>query len=167
MSKHLLVTADDFGIRAARADDLPAVVGLVRALAEFEKLTGPDAEAEARLMADFQTDRYRLLVADHDARVVGYALYFMTYSTFLARPSLYLEDLFVLPDARRLGIGTAFLKRLIEQAAATGCGRFEWTVLDWNESAQAFYRSLGAEVLPEWRICRLEGDKLLAAARKA
>jgi GNAT superfamily N-acetyltransferase len=157
----------DFLIREAVADDLPSVVGLMRALAEFEKLVGPDAVAEARFIADFQTDRYRLLVADLDERVVGYALYFMTYSTFLARPSLYLEDLFVLPDARRHGIGTAFLKRLIGQAAATGCGRFEWTVLDWNEPAQAFYRSLGADVLPEWRICRLEGEKLLAAARKS
>src|SRR5258708_38619896 len=90
----------------------------------------------------------------------------MTYSTFLARPSLYLEDLFVLPEARRLGIGTAFFKHLIAQAAATGCGRFEWTVLDWNEPAQTFYRLLGAEGLPEWRICRLEGEKLLAAARR-
>jgi GNAT superfamily N-acetyltransferase len=157
----------DFVIREAVADDLPSVIGLVRALADFEKLPGPDAAAEARFTADFQTDRYRLLVADLDARVVGYALYFMTYSTFLARPSLYLEDLFVLPEARRHGIGTAFLKRLIDHAAASGCGRFEWTVLDWNDPAQAFYRSLGADVLPEWRICRLEGDKLLAAARKS
>jgi GNAT superfamily N-acetyltransferase len=156
----------EFVIRPGVAGDLPAVVGLVRALADFEKLPGPDADAEARFIADFPTDRYRLLVADLDGRVVGYALYFMTYSTFLARPSLYLEDLFVLPEARRHGIGTAFLKRLIEQAATTGCGRFEWTVLDWNEPAQAFYRSLGAEVLPDWRICRLEGETLLAAARR-
>lgn len=156
----------EFVIRPAVAQDLPSVVGLVRALAEFEKLPGPDAAAEARLIVDFQTDRYRLLVAELDERVVGYALYFMTYSTFLARPSLYLEDLFVVPEARRLGIGTAFLKTLIEQAAALGCGRFEWTVLDSNEPAQAFYRSLGADVLPDWRICRLEGEKLLAAGRR-
>jgi len=156
----------DYSIRDAIADDLPAVVGLVRALADFENLPGPDAAAEARLIADFQTGRYRLLVAEQGGRVVGYALYFMTYSTFLARTSLYLEDLFVLPEARRLGIGTAFLKRLITHAAEAGCGRFEWTVLDWNEPAQNFYRSLGADVLPDWRICRLEGEKLLAAARR-
>jgi GNAT superfamily N-acetyltransferase len=142
-------------IRAATRNDLPAIVALVRALAEFEKLPGPDAAAEARLAGDFERERFGVLVAEIDGRVVGFALYFMTYSTFLGRPSLYLEDLFVLPEARRRGIGTGFFQRLIEMARELGCGRFEWTVLDWNEPAQNFYRSLGADVLPDWRICRV------------
>jgi GNAT superfamily N-acetyltransferase len=142
-------------IRDATRDDLQAIVALVRALADFEKLPGPDAAAEARLVDDFERERFKVLVAELDGRVVGFALYFMTYSTFLGRPSLYLEDLFVLREARRLGIGTAFFRRLIEMAKDLGCGRFEWTVLDWNEAAQNFYRSLGADVLPDWRICRM------------
>src|SRR4051812_13800422 len=155
-----------FAIRAAHAGDLPRVVDLVRDLARFEKLEGPDDEAAARLASDFEARKFGLSVADRAGEVVGYALFFMTYSTFLARPSLYLEDLFVLPEARRAGIGAAFMKQLITLATEAGCGRFEWTVLDWNEPAQKFYRSLGAEVLPDWRICRLEGEKLFAAARK-
>jgi GNAT superfamily N-acetyltransferase len=146
---------NNFVIRPAAAHDLPAVVTLIRALADFEQLPGPDEAAADRLAADFVGERYQVLVAEIDRRVVGFALYFMTYSTFLARPSLYLEDLFVLPEARRRGIGTAFFRRLIELAKERGCGRFEWTVLDWNEPAQSFYRSLGAEVLPDWRICRM------------
>jgi GNAT superfamily N-acetyltransferase len=142
-------------IRAATTDDLPAIVELVRALAEFEKLPGPDAEAEARLAGDFERGRFQVLVAEIDGGMVGFALYFMTYSTFRGRPSLYLEDLFVLPEARRRGIGTAFFGRLVEVAKQLGCGRFEWTVLEWNEPAQNFYRSLGADVLPDWRICRI------------
>jgi GNAT superfamily N-acetyltransferase len=153
-------TLKTFLIRPARTADLPQVVALVRELALFEKLPGPDNAAAARLTADFDAQRFDLLVAERGGQVVGYALSFMTYSTFLARPSLYLEDLFVDPGARRLGIATAFLKELAKRALERGCGRFEWSVLDWNTPAQDFYRSLGAEVLAEWRICRIQGDNL-------
>jgi GNAT superfamily N-acetyltransferase len=149
-------------IRAARADDLGQVVTLIRALAEFEKLPGPDADAERRLHEDFAATppRFQLLVADDGGECVAYALYFFIYSTFLARPSLYLEDLFVRPDRRSRGIARAMLERLARVAVDTGCGRFEWTVLDWNERAKKFYRSLGARILPEWQVCRVDGDAL-------
>jgi GNAT superfamily N-acetyltransferase len=160
-----------FHIRPAEERDGPGFVALVRALAEFEKLAGPDDAAAARLQADAfgPARRFELLVAERETaseegapsgELVGYALYFMTYSTFLARPSLYLEDLFVLPSWRGRGVGAAFMRSLGREAVARGCGRFEWTVLDWNVRAQAFYESLGARVLGEWRVCRVDGEAL-------
>lgn len=155
--------APSFLIRPATAHDGPALVALVRALAEYERIPGPDDAAAERLMADVLTGRhFDLLLAESDGRVAGYALFFFTYSTFLARPSLYLEDLFVLPTYWRCGIGTAFMRRLATLAVERGCGRFEWTVLDWNHRAQDFYASMGARLLPDWRICRLEGEALEA-----
>jgi hypothetical protein len=156
-------------IRPAEARDLPSVVSLVRALAEFEKLPGPDDAAARRLTSDFAAGRYSLLVADAGTRVVGYAIYFFTYSTFLARPSLYLEDLFVHPDARARGVGERFMRALAAEAETRGCGRFEWTVLDWNVDAQKFYRRLGAEILPGWWTCRIthDGDGITRLAARA
>jgi GNAT superfamily N-acetyltransferase len=156
---------NETNIRAAEARDLPPVVGLVRALADFEKLEGPDEAAARRLADDFAAGRYSLLVADDGERIVGYALYFFTYSTFLARPSLYLEDLFVHPGARGQGIGERFMRALAKEAVKRGCGRFEWTVLDWNVDAQKFYRRLGAEVMSSWWTCRVTGDALTALAK--
>jgi GNAT superfamily N-acetyltransferase len=151
-------------IRAAEARDLPAVVALVRALAEFEKLPGPDDAAARRLADDFAAARYSMFVADAGGHVVGYAIYFFTYSTFLAKASLYLEDLFVHPGARGRGIGERFMRALAAEAARRGCGRFEWTVLDWNVDAQKFYRRLGAEVMSSWWTCRVTGDGLTQLA---
>ena len=156
---------DDTNIRAAEPRDLPSVVGLVRALADFEKLPGPDEAAARRLIDDFAAGRYSLFVAEAGGDIVGYALYFFTYSTFLARPSLYLEDLFVHPSARGRGVGEGFMRALAKEAERRGCGRFEWTVLDWNVDAQKFYRRLGAEILPSWWICRVTGEGLTALAR--
>ena len=156
---------NDTIIRAAETCDLPSVIGLVRALAEFEKLPGPDDDAARRLADDFAARRYSLLVAEASGAIVGYALYFFTYSTFLAQPSLYLEDLFVHPDARGRGVGERFMRALAKEAVAHGCGRFEWTVLDWNVDAQKFYRRLGAEVMSTWWTCRVTGDGLIALAK--
>ncbi len=144
-------------IRPACPADGPAFLELVSALADFEKLTGPDAGARERLLADAFADppRYDLWVADDGGRVVAYAVTFATYSTFLARPGLWLEDLFVHPDARRRGIATAMLAHLRGVAEARGCGRFEWNVLDWNVDAQKLYRGIGAEMLDDWRLVRL------------
>ncbi|MDB4970705.1 MAG: acetyltransferase domain protein, partial [Myxococcales bacterium] len=105
-------------------------------------------------------------VAETRGTIIGYALYFFTYSTFLAQPSLYLEDLYVEPSARGRGLGARFMRTLAAEALRRGCGRFEWTVLSWNVRAQKFYRSLGAELLEDWRICRVSGDgiKRLASA---
>lgn len=154
----------EFLIRPAERHDLGAVIGLIRQLAEFERLPGPDEAAAARFSADFlrSDPRFELLVAEARSEVVAYALYFMTYSTFLARPSLFLEDLFVRPEQRSRGIGAALLRRLGRVAAERGCGRFEWAVLDWNLRARSFYTSLGARLLPDWRVCRVEGDALAA-----
>lgn len=153
-------------IRPGEARDLPAVIALVRALADFEKLPGPDEAAAARFAQDFARGRFRLFVADAGGTLVGYALYFYNYSTFLARPSLYLEDLFVQPAARGRGIGGRFMRALAAEAEREGCGRFEWCVLDWNVAAQEFYRSLGAAVLDGWWICRLEGDGITKLASR-
>ena len=97
-------------------------------------------------------------------RPVGFALYFYNFSTFLTRRGLYLEDLFVVEDARRRGYGKAIIRHLAQKALDEGCGRFDWSVLDWNQPAIDFYEGLGAEVLPDWRICRLSGEALLRAA---
>jgi len=155
-----------YAIRAATAEDVPSVVQLVRELATFEALPGPDEAAAARLAADFACGRFGLWVADRDGEIAAYALHFMTYSTFLARPSLYLEDLYVRPLARRHGLATAMLSALARHAFELGCGRFEWTVLDWNEPAQTFYRGLGADVLPDWRVCRVTGSALAQMASR-
>ena len=149
-------------VRPARLEDVNAIVGLIRELAEFEKLShlvevtpqtlrphlfGPKPVAEA-------------LVAEVGDEVVAFALFFTNFSTFLGRPGLYLEDLYVQPAQRGKGIGEALLKQLAKLAVQRGCGRFEWSVLDWNEGAIRFYEKMGATVMPEWRICRVTGDAL-------
>lgn len=154
---------------AESAEDGALIVGLIRALADFERLEGPDDEAAARIIRDgFETDppMYRALLAVDDSEsdtpggAIGYAITFNTYSTFLGKPSLYLEDLFVLPAHRGRGIGKALLMRCIEIARQTGCGRVEWSVLDWNTEAQRFYNSLGAKHLKEWHLYRLDSDAI-------
>ncbi len=105
------------------------------------------------------------MVAELNGAVVGFALYFHNFSTFLAKPGLYLEDLYVQPAQRGRGIGKALLRHLAALALERGCGRFEWSVLDWNHSAIGFYESLGARLLPDWRICRVTGAALPALAR--
>jgi GNAT superfamily N-acetyltransferase len=145
-------------IREARRDDAPAIVALVRALAEFESLPGPTDEAAARFVEHcFGPARHvEGLVVEEDGALVAYALYLTTYSTFLMKPTLFLEDLFVHPRVRRRGIGSALMERLRALAAERGCGRFEWMVLDWNAGAQALYAKVGAKQLHEWRLCRVE-----------
>ena len=143
-------------IRAAKPEDGPAFVALVQALADYESLPPPDDAAKQRLVADAFSDppKYELWVAELDGEVVAYAALFETYSTFLARPSLYLEDLFVHPRARRRGVATAMMARLEQLALERGCGRFEWSVLDWNTDAQTFYEGLGAEIKQDWKLVR-------------
>jgi GNAT superfamily N-acetyltransferase len=156
-------------IRLATPTDLPAIIHLIRALAEYEKLSHQVVIEEARLREHlFGPKPYaEVLLAEDGDQVVGYALFFHTYSTFLARPSLYLEDLFVLPEQRGRGHGKALLARLARLAVERGCGRFEWMVLDWNTPAIQFYESLGATVSPEWKLCRMTGDSLQRFAATA
>src|SRR5882672_7739963 len=147
---------DAVQIRFATRADAPAFIGLVQALADFEKLTGPDEAARERLVEDAfgAAPRYEVLVAEVDGQVSSYAIFFPTYSTFRARPTLFLEDLFVHPRARRRGVATAMLARLRALAEERGCGRFEWMVLDWNVEAQKLYDGVGAKMLDDWRLYR-------------
>jgi GNAT superfamily N-acetyltransferase len=151
-------------IRRATRDDAAALIGLVMALAEFEKLTPPDAEAQQRLVEHGFGERPRfeawLAFSDSSHEPVGYALVFETYSSFLARPSLYLEDIFVLPEHRGRGVGSALLRHCIRLADERGCGRVEWTCLDWNTKAQCVYENLGAERLSQWFLYRLGRDRI-------
>ena len=149
-------------IRFASRRDLPGVIALVRKLAEFEKLAPPEAAALRRYARHgFGRRRYfRILVAELDGGLVAYAFFFFAYSTFLGRPTLYLEDLFVLPEARRGGVGLRLMRELARIARREGCRRMDWTVLDWNVGAQRFYRRLGARPLKHWIYYRLDGTAL-------
>ncbi len=150
-------------VRDATPADVPTLVRLIRALAEYERL-GHEAEPDAdRLREHLFGDRpcAQALVAEVNGAAVGFALYFTSYSTFLTRPGLYLEDLFVLPDHRGHGHGKALLIELARRAVARGCGRLEWAVLDWNEPAIRFYQSLGAKAMSEWTVNRVTGDALV------
>jgi GNAT superfamily N-acetyltransferase len=148
----------DVTLREARRADGPAIVALVRALADFERLPGPDDAAAARFLAHGFGERplFETLVAEGDGDILAYAIHFTTYSTFRMQPTLFPEDLFVHPRARRRGIATAIMERLRALASERGCGRFEWMVLDWNAGAQALYAKVGATQLHEWRLCRIE-----------
>lgn len=149
-------------IRPLREPDIAALLSLIQALADYEHLPGPDADARDRLTRDAMAEPpgFRVLLAETEGRVIGYAVYMLTYSTFLARPTLYVEDIFVLPKERRNGAGRALMQELAREAARRDCGRMEWHALDWNTPAQDFYRSLGAGQLDEWRLVRLTGAEL-------
>jgi GNAT superfamily N-acetyltransferase len=163
-----------FRIAPARPQDVSVIVDLVRQLAEYEKLAHLVVATEAQVERELFGDRpvIEAVIGWEDggdgasgsvgapARAVGFALYFHNFSTFLARRGLYLEDLFVVPDARGRGFGKALIMHLARIAVSRGCGRFEWSVLDWNQPAIDFYRALGADLLPDWRICRLTGPAL-------
>jgi GNAT superfamily N-acetyltransferase len=149
-------------IRSATPDDTPLILSFIRALADYEKLTGDVTATEEQLRKTLFTDApvaFCILAYDGDVPA-GFALYFFNYSTFLAKPGLYLEDLFVKPEFRGRGFGKALLLHLARLANARGCGRMEWTVLDWNQPAIEFYESLGARRMREWQICRLTGAAL-------
>ncbi|MEO8304260.1 MAG: GNAT family N-acetyltransferase [Betaproteobacteria bacterium] len=151
-----------FEIRPATRADVPAIHELIAALAEYERLSDLCVATESDLdRALFGSPaRAEVLVGTKAGATVAFALYFHNYSTFLGRPGLWLEDLFVRPDYRRQGCAQALLRALAGIAKARGCGRFEWSVLDWNAPAIAFYRSLGASILPDWRIARVVGPAL-------
>ena len=153
-----------------RPDDADGFVGLIEALAHYEHLEPPDAEARTRLIRDATAGvpRFFTFLAELDGQLVGYAIYFETYSTFLARPTLYLEDLFVLPEARGKSVGAALFRACAAEAELRGCGRMEWQVLAWNDLALGFYEHLGAAPLhADWRCYRLEGETLQRAALEA
>ena len=156
------MTHDAFTLRAAEPRDVPAIVGLIRELAEFEKLTHLLRVTPQSLHPHLFGDKpvVEALVAEVGGTVVAFALFFTNFSTFLAKPGLYLEDLYVQPAHRQLGLGRTLLQRLGQIAVQRDYGRFEWSVLDWNENAIRFYEKMGASVLPDWRICRVTGAAL-------
>jgi GNAT superfamily N-acetyltransferase len=154
-------------IRRGTRRDVPTIVALIRGLAEYERLVHEVeiTPAQARRHGFGRRPYFETLICRRGRRPVGFALYFFTYSTFLGRPSLYLEDLFVLPDERGRGAGRALLRALGKVAMARGCGRMEWTVLDWNAPAIRFYRRIGARLHREWIHTRLTGAPLRRLAR--
>ncbi|MBL8521010.1 MAG: GNAT family N-acetyltransferase [Betaproteobacteria bacterium] len=155
-------------IAPATAADVPVILDLIRQLAVYEKLEHMVTGTQAMLHDNLFGPRpvCECVLARVDARPIGFALYFSTFSTFLCKPGLYLEDLFIVPDARGAGHGKALLAHLARIAEARGCGRFEWRVLDWNAPSIAFYRSLGAAILPEWHLVRMVEPEIRALAAR-
>ena len=153
-------------IRHASADDVALIAQLIRELAEYEKLAHAAVATEAGLREQLfgEHPAAEVLVAEADGEPAGFALFFHSFSTFLGKRGLYLEDLFVRPAFRGLGLGRHLMAALARIATQRDCGRFEWSVLDWNEPAIAFYRRLGAVGMDEWTVQRLEGDALRALA---
>jgi GNAT superfamily N-acetyltransferase len=158
----------DFCIQPASPADVPTILRMIKALAEYERLADAVVATEDNLQeALFGARRYaEVVIGSVDAEPAGFALFFHNFSTFRGAPGLYLEDLFVDPQWRRRGLGRGLLAHLAALAIARGCHRMEWSVLDWNEAALAFYRRAGARVLEDWRICRLTGDALHALAER-
>lgn len=162
--------ASQLNIRPATPTDVSVLFQLILALAEYEKLshavTGTPEALQEHL---FDSRHYaEAILAEWGDETVGFALFFPNYSTFLTKPGIYLEDLFVLPDYRRRGIGQAMLTYIAQLAISRGAGRLEWSVLDGNESAIAFYERLGATIMENWRICRVSGEAIsnLAQTKK-
>jgi GNAT superfamily N-acetyltransferase len=151
-------------IRSATPDDVPLILNFILSLAVFEKLAHEVEATEPKILATFFPKDGRpaaeCVLAFAEGEPAGFAVFFPTYSTFVARPGLYLEDLFVVPEQRGHGVGRALLLHLARIANERGCGRMEWSVLDWNESAIGFYEGLGARRLVEWTTCRLTGNSL-------
>lgn len=153
-------------IRSATPTDVPTIAALIRELAEYEKLAHAVVLDEARLNDHLFGPRpyAECLLAEEGGEPVGFALFFHNYSTFLAKPGVYLEDLFVRPAHRGAGYGKALLVALAKLAVERGCGRMEWSVLDWNEPAIGFYKRIGAKPEDEWTVYRLTGEALSTLA---
>jgi GNAT superfamily N-acetyltransferase len=161
----------NYRLRAAEPRDVGAIAGLIAELADFEQLSHlvrctPETLAPHLFGARPVVEAVVAELTDAPGTpVVGFALFFTNFSTFLAKPGLYLEDLYVQPQHRGTGLGKALLQHLASLAVARGCGRFEWSVLDWNQRAIDFYQQMGATVMPDWRICRVTGDALKTLGR--
>ena len=152
----------NFTIRPATKDDAPLILSLIKGLAEYEKLTHEVVATEELLRETLFGDRpvAEVILGHFDGEPVGFALFFHNYSTFLGRPGIYLEDLFVKPEMRRKGFGRIILSYVAHQAKERRCGRLEWSVLDWNEPALKFYKSIGAVPMDEWTTQRVTGNAL-------
>lgn len=153
-------------IAPATEADVPLILQMIKALAEYERLGHEVVATEAMVRESFfgPTPHASAVIARIGGNAVGMAIWFSTYSTFLSKPGIYLEDLFVLPEFRGKGIGRALLRHLARIAVERGCGRIEWSVLDWNETAIRFYRSISARAMDEWTVYRLTGDAITRLA---
>jgi GNAT superfamily N-acetyltransferase len=160
------MTAFNFGLRSPTPSDTLAIFNLIQALADYEQLSHAVTGTPEMLALDLFGDRpvIEAVVAEVNDQIIGFALFFSNYSTFVTKSGIYLEDIFVLPEYRGAGIGKALIKYLANLAVERGCGRLEWSVLDWNQPAINFYESIGAQVLPDWRICRLTDQALNSLA---
>ena len=156
-------------IRPAVAADIPLILELIRALGEYERLAHEVVATEAGLHEQLfgAKPAAEVLIGEVDGQPAGFALFFHNFSTFLAKPGLYLEDVFVRPEQRGAGLGKALMVELARIAVARGCGRFEWSVLDWNQPSIDFYRSLGAVGMDEWTVQRVGGEALQRLASTA
>ena len=167
MEEQFLSAMEKLNIRPATSNDVGIIMDLIRQLAVYEKLehmiTGNDAMMRDALFGSKPC--CECLIAEENAQPVGFALFFTTFSTFLCRPGLYLEDLFVIPKVRGKGYGKTLLKHLAGIAQIRECGRFEWRVLDWNEPSIQFYKSLGATIMPEWHLVRMTAPEFSALAQ--
>ena len=159
--------AADVRIEPASIRDVPLILSLITALADYERLAHEVEATEAGLRESLfgAAPRAEAVIARVGGEAVGFAVWFHSYSTFLARPGLHLEDLFVLPEWRGRGVGRALLRHLARVAVDRDCGRMEWSVLDWNDQAIGFYRSIGARAMDEWTVHRLTGHALDRLAR--
>lgn len=161
-------TIAGLSLRLATKNDVPQILSFIQALAEYEKLAHQVVATEDKLAATLFGDKAfaEVVIADYQGEPAGFALFFHNYSTFLAKPGIYLEDLFVDPSLRGKGIGKALITYLAKLAVERDCGRLEWSVLDWNQPAIDFYQSLGATMLHDWRINRVTGPTLQAMAQQ-
>jgi len=161
--------AADFTLRTATPADLSTILACIRGLAEYERLAHECIATEALLRESLFGERpaAEVVLAFAGDEPAGFALWFQSYSTFLAKPGIYLEDLFVYPQHRGRGLGRTLLVHLARVARERGYGRVEWSVLDWNVDAIGFYRSLGAELMEDWKRCRLAGDAVARLAAGA
>jgi GNAT superfamily N-acetyltransferase len=164
-----MTAATHFSVRPAEPADVTHIHSMIVELAVFEKLEHMVVATEELLHEGLFGTRpaCEAIVGEENGEVVAFALFFHNFSTFLTKKGLYLEDLYVRQSHRGKGYGSALLARLAQLAVERNCGRFEWSVLDWNEPAIGFYKTMGAEILPEWRICRVTGDALDHLARRA
>ncbi|WP_040210550.1 GNAT family N-acetyltransferase [Clostridium polynesiense] len=155
------VVLDEFKIRFAEKEDCPIILEFIKGLAEYEHMENQvTADCEILEESLFRKNKAQVIIGEYMGKPAAFALFFYNFSTFLGKPGIYLEDLFVKPEYRGKGIGKVMLSHIAKIAVEEGCGRFEWSCLDWNDPAISFYNSLGAEALKEWTVYRVTGEKL-------
>lgn len=161
MEKIISTKKEDFNIRFAREEDVSLVFEFIKELADYEKLLHEVVATEDILRKSlFERKVAEVVIAEYREEPIGFALFFHNFSTFLGRPGLYLEDLYIRPDMRGRGYGKTLLSFLAKLAKDRDCGRFEWWCIDWNEPSIKFYKSIGAEAMDEWTVYRLDGERL-------